>query len=302
MPDIAEFVRLNNAPAHLSFVADHHDTYPYITPTGSELSGKSILITGASKGIGRTTAIRCTKAGCSRIVIAARSQPGLGDVVKEIEEEARKSNLETPHILPLQVDVTSDESVRAAAKVVDEAFGGKLDILVNNAGYLPEFKTVIESDPAEWVKGWDVNVKGTFLCCHYFLPFVLKSETKLVINLSSVGAHTLTYGGSSYQASRFANCRLTEFLARDHEDENLIAISVHPGGIKTDMRDNFPEMLHSALVDEPALPADAIIWLAKERREWLNGRFVCATWDMEELEGKKNEVVDRDLFKFRITV
>jgi NAD(P)-dependent dehydrogenase (short-subunit alcohol dehydrogenase family) len=176
-----------------------------------------------------------------------------------------------------------------------------LDILVNNAGYLPEFKTVIESDPTEWWKAWEVNVKGTFLCCHYFLPFVLNSKTKTVINLSSIGAHTLSYGASSYQTSRFANVRLNEFLAREYEDDELIAISIHPGGIKTDMAANFPEMLHFSLADEPTLPADTIIWLAKERRNWLNGRFVWSNWDLEEVESKQDLIVENDLFKFRMT-
>lgn len=299
MADILDAIRPTNALELSAFVENHHDTYPFITPTGTELSGKSILITGASKGIGRTTAVRCAKAGCSRIALAARSS--LEGVTSEIEEETRKCGLKTPEILPLQVDVTSDESVKGAARALQASFGGKLDVLVNNAGYLPEFSTMVEADPVEWWKAWEVNVKGTFLCCHYFLPFIFKSDTKIVINLSSIGAHTLTYGGSSYQASRFANARLNEFLARDHEDENLIGISLHPGGVKTDMAANFPEKFHCTLVDEPTLPADTIVWLAKERREWLNGRFIWANWDLEELESKKDQIVEKDLFKFRMT-
>lgn len=299
MTDIIDFIRPTNAFELAAFAKNHHDTYPFIEPMGTELSGKTILITGASKGIGRATAVRCAKAGCAQIAVAARSS--LESVVKEIKDEAAKCCVEPPHILPLCMDVTSDESVKAASLKLGAAFGGKLDILVNNAGYLPEFKTVIESDPIEWWKAWEVNVKGTFLCCHYFLPFVLSSDTKIVVNLSSVGAHTLSYGASSYQTSRFANVRLNEFLARDHENEKLIAISLHPGGVKTDMAANFPGVLHFSLADELALPADTIIWLAKERRDWLNGRFVWSNWDLEEVEGKKDEIVEKDLFKFRMT-
>jgi NAD(P)-dependent dehydrogenase (short-subunit alcohol dehydrogenase family) len=299
MADIMDFIRPTNAFELAAFAKNHHDTYQFIEPIGTELSGKSILITGASKGIGRATAVRCAKAGCARIAVAARSS--LEGVIKEIKDEAAKCGIQTPHILPLRMDVTSDESVKAASQNFEATFGGKLDILVNNAGYLPEFKTVIESDPTEWWKAWEVNVKGTFLCCHYFLPFVLNSKTKTVINLSSIGAHTLSYGASSYQTSRFANVRLNEFLAREYEDDELIAISIHPGGIKTDMAANFPEMLHFSLADEPTLPADTIIWLAKERRNWLNGRFVWSNWDLEEVESKQDLIVQNDLFKFRMT-
>lgn len=300
MTNIMDLLRPNNAIEISSFVTNHHDTYPSIAPSGQELSGKSIFITGASRGIGRTIAVRCAKAGCAKLALAARSS--LDDVVKEIEAETRRSNLAQPQILALQVDVTSDESVREAAGAVGRLFGGELDILVNNAGYLPEFKPIPESAPAEWWKGWEINIKGTFLPCHYLVPLVLNSETKIVINMTSIGAHTLTHGGSSYQASRFANCRLTEFLARDHEDEGLIAISLHPGGVKTDMRANFPEYLHSSLIDQPTLPADTIVWLCKERREWLNTRYVSSNWDMQELEARQEEIVKRDLFKFRMTI
>lgn len=300
MADIVDLLRPNNAFEISSFVTNHHDTYPAIIPIGQELTGKSIFITGASRGIGRSIALRCAKAGCAKLALAARSS--LDDVVKEIEKQARKDNTEPPQILPLQVDVTSEDSVRQAAEIVKHSFGGKLDILVNNAGYLPEFKPIPDSDPKEWWKGWEINMKGTFLPCHYLLPLVLASPTRTIINLSSIGAHALTYGASSYQTSRFATCRLTEFLARDHEDQGLIVISLHPGGVKTDMRANFPEYLHGALVDEPILAGDTVVWLVKERREWLNARYVSSNWDMTELEGRKAEIVERDLLKFRMTI
>ncbi|KAJ5100610.1 Glucose/ribitol dehydrogenase [Penicillium angulare] len=300
MGDLPDYIRLNNYPQIASFVpTSHNDTYPFITPTGTELKGKSVLITGASKGIGRATALRLVKAGCTRIALAARSD--LDAIISDLKSEAQAANLEIPTILPIQVDITSDESVKAAAEKVKSAFGN-LDILINNAGYLPEFSRIDEADTSEWWKGFEVNVKGTFLCAHYFLPLLLKSETKIVINLTSIGAHTLTLGGSSYMVSRFANCRLTEFLTRDYEDKGLIAISVHPGGVVTDMRDHFPERLHGMLQDSVNLPADTIVWLVKERREWLNGRYVSSPWDLEELESKKEEIVERDLFKFRMTV
>ncbi|KAJ5729795.1 Glucose/ribitol dehydrogenase [Penicillium malachiteum] len=298
---LAEYVGFTNALEVGAFVPTRHtDTYPFITPTGTELAGKSVIITGASKGIGRATASRLVKAGCSKIAIAART--GLDKVAEELKLEAQQLGLDPPTILPVQVDVTSDESVKAAAQTVEDAFGGKIDILINNAGYLPKLVRIGEADPSEWWKGFEVNLKGTFLCAHYFLPLLLRSDTKIVINLTSIGANLLTIGGASYQASRFTNCRITEFLARDYEEEGLIAISVHPGGVKTDMGDNLPEVMHFSLTDTADLPGDTIVWLTKERREWLNGRYVSSPWDMQELEGKKEEIVERDLFKFRMTV
>ncbi|KAJ5732481.1 Glucose/ribitol dehydrogenase [Penicillium malachiteum] len=298
---LAEFVGFTNALQIGAFVpTSRKDTYPFITPTGTELAGKFVFITGASKGIGRAAASSLVKAGCSKIAIAARTS--LDKVAEELKAEAQQLNLEIPTILPIQVDVTSDESVKAAAQKVEDAFGGKIDILINNAGYLPKIARIGEGDPSEWWKGFEVNLKGAFLCTHYFVPLLLKSDTKIVINMSSIGANLLTIGSASYQASRFTNCRITEFLARDYKDEGLIAIALHPGGIRTDMADNLPEVMHFSLTDNVNLPADTIVWLSKERREWLNGRYVSSPWDMQELEGKKEEIVEKDLFKFRMTV
>ncbi|KAJ5194339.1 Glucose/ribitol dehydrogenase [Penicillium cf. griseofulvum] len=282
------------------FVSNCNDTYPYITPTGTELAGKSIFITGASKGIGRATAIRCVKAGISKIAIVARSS--LDEVVKELKVEAANSNLPEPQILALEVDVTSKESVEAAAKAVNDSFGGTLDILVNNAGYLPDMTRVIDSDPDDWMKGWDVNIKGPYLCSHYLLPMILRSDTKTIVNLTSIGAHLLTTGGSAYQNSRFAICRFTESLAREHRNEGLVVLALHPGAIKTDMADKLQDIFPGIFIDKAELPADTIVWLGKERREWLNARMVSGNWNMEELEKKKDEIVEKDLFKFRITL
>lgn len=301
MTDILELARVKNSLELSDFVpTTHHDTYPYITPTGTELSGKSVLVTGASRGLGRAIAIRCAKAGCARIALLARSS--LDSVINEIETQSREACMPPPQLLPLQVDITSDAAVQAAAKEVEDAFEGQLDILVNNAGYLPEFKLIHESDPMEWWKAWEINVKGTFLSCHYLIPLLFKSDTMIVINMSSIGGNCLTYGGSAYQASRFANCRFTEFLTRDYEKQGLISISLHPGGVKTDMITNFHEYLHATLVDEANLSADTVVWLCSERREWLNGRFVASNWDMEELQGKKDGIVEKNLFKYRMTI
>ncbi|KAJ5824904.1 Glucose/ribitol dehydrogenase [Penicillium robsamsonii] len=299
-PEELDRIGPTNAFEWALFVSNHHDTYPCITPTGTELAGKSIFITGASKGIGRAIAMRCVKAGISKIAIGARSS--LDEVVKELKAEATKSNLPEPQILTLEVDVTSKESVEAAAEAVNASFAGKLDILVNNAGYLPDMTRIVESDPDDWLRGWDVNIKGPYLCCHFFLPMILKSETKTIINMTSIGAHLLTHGGSAYQNARFAICRITETLAREHKKEGLIVLALHPGAIRTDMAEKLQDIFPDIFVDVPELPADTIVWLGKERREWLNARMISANWDMEELEMKKDEIIERDLFKFRITL
>lgn len=288
-----------NWSAIASYVTNHHDTYPAISPSHADLRGKSVLVTGASKGCGRATAVSLAQAGCTRIAIAARSS--LDDVVAAVKDAARDKTAEM-QVVAVKVDVTSAESMAAAAATVSDAFGGVLDAVVANAGYLENGRLMHEADPDEWWYSWEVNVKGVFLTAKYFLPMLLRSETKLFVAVSSVAAHLLRPSASAYQVNKFAVVRFVEFVQEEYGPQGIVAVSVHPGGVKTDLALGMPQYLHESLIDTPGLFADSIVWLAHKRREWLAGRFVNACWDLGELEGKKEDVVARDLFKFRMTV
>ncbi len=283
----------------MNFVTNHHDTYPAIDPTKADLSGKSVLITGASKGVGRCAAARFAAAGCSKIALAARSS--VAEVEKEVKAAAKQAQRPEPLVLGLEVDVTSEASVAAAADKVAQEFGS-LDVLINNAGYLENWVPVGESKPTEWWRSWEVNVKGTYLCSHYFLPLVLKSEMRTVLNLSSAGGHNTNFGASAYQTGKSAICRFTEFLDREYADQGLTAVVLHPGGVKTELAQNMPEQMHAWLIDTPELPADVFVWLAKEKRDWLAGRFISANWDVDELEARKDEILAKDTLKFKMTI
>ena len=176
------------------YVSSHKDTYPFIDPAKADLTGKSVLITGASKGIGKATAISYATAGCSKILLAARSD--LADVEIAVKAAAKKANRPEPLVHSLKVDVSSGDSVRAAAETAADLLGGTLDILINNAGYLEEWKPMADSNPSEWWKTWEVNIKGTYLVTHFFIPMLLKSQTKTIINISSGGVN-VTFPGAS---------------------------------------------------------------------------------------------------------
>ena len=293
-------VPLTNWPTVASYVSARNDTYPFIDPTKADLTGKSVFITGASKGIGKATAIRFAMAGCSKILLSARSD--MADVEGAVKDAAEKANRPQPLVHSMKVDITSEESVRVASETAAEILGGSLDILINNAGYLEEWKPIAESDPGEWWWTWEVNIKGAYLAARYFIPLLLKSPSKVLINVSSIGAHLISSGASGYQTVKFALCRLTEFMDTEYRQQGLTAISIHPGGVKTDLAMNMPPEMQSALIDTPELAADTMVWLCRERRDWLAGRFASVNWDMEELEQKKQEIVERNLFKFRLVI
>ncbi|KAI8953954.1 hypothetical protein F4801DRAFT_535010 [Xylaria longipes] len=287
-----------NIGAVTGFTSVHHDTYPFISLDKTNLSGKSVFVAGASKGIGKETALALGTAGCSKIAIGARSD--ISKLVDEITKAATDAGKSAPQIVSLQLDVTSEDSVKAAADKIAQEFGGALDVLVCNAGNLENWQPVAESNPTEWWKTYEINVKGTFLLNHFFIPLLLKSETKTSMLISSYGALAVRPGASGYQSSKLAVCRLAEFIAAEYEAQGLVCMAVHPGGVKTELAYNMPEDMWAVLVDEPALPAHTIAWLSKENRPWLNGRFVSVGWDMEELESKKDQIIEGNLFKFRM--
>ncbi|KAJ5326907.1 hypothetical protein MYU51_001453 [Penicillium brevicompactum] len=300
MSDRDPFLLETNWPAVAGYVSTRKDTYPFIDPSKVDLTGKSVLITGASKGIGKATAISFAIAGCSKILLAARSD--LANVETAVHDAARKANRPQPSVYSLKVDVTSEDSMRVASETAANVLGGSLDILINNAGYLEEWKSITESKPSEWWRTWEVNIKGTYLAVHFFVPLLLKSQTKTVINISSGGAHVMFPGASAYQTTKFALCRLTEFMDKEYRDQGLIAISLHPGAVQTELAMNMPLERQAVLTDTLELPADTLVWLTRERRDWLAGRFASVSWDMEELEQKKEDILQRNLLKFRVTI
>lgn len=278
----------------------HSDTYPAVDPTKrSDLTGRHVFITGASKGIGRATALSYAKAGASSIGLGARSS--LSSLEQEIHDAAKSAGRPAPRVLGVRLDVSSRPSVEAAAAAVGAAFG-RLDVLVNNAGYLEKWRGIADGDPDEWWRTWDVNVKGVYLMTRSFLPLLLAGGLKTVVNLSSIGAHLAAPGASAYQSTKLAVLRFTEFTDAEYGARGILAFAVHPGGIPTELGKNMPEEMHAVLSDTPEVAADTMVWLTQEKRDWLAGRYVSCTWDMPEFMAKKDEIVKGDLLKVRMAV
>jgi NAD(P)-dependent dehydrogenase (short-subunit alcohol dehydrogenase family) len=274
----------------------HHDTYPAVARASHK--GRTVFITGASKGIGRATAISFAKAGAETIIIAARSN--LTKVEAEILAAAKEVGA-SPRVIKLILEVTDEKSVADAAAEIQKT-AGKVDILINNAGYLANWSPIRESDPIEWWKTWEINLKGLYLVTRAILPLVLKSEAKTILNISSIGAHLTSRGASAYQSSKMAVIKFTEFIVEEYAEQGIVAIPIHPGGVLTDLATNMPEHTHQVLIDTPELAGDVLAWLTQEKQQWLNGRYLSATWDMPELFARKDEIVKGDKLKVRMAV
>ncbi|RYP36574.1 hypothetical protein DL768_010931 [Monosporascus sp. mg162] len=249
----------------------HHDTYAEINPAvnPAPCAGKTVLVTGAAKGIGRAIVISYARAGASRIAIAAR-----GDA-----------------------SATRARALQAAA----DAGRQGLEILVLRLDPLGI------SDMDEWWRTWEVNVRGVYWVVRALLPLLLRSADKTIVNLTSVGALALTPGASAYQPSKMAVMRLTEYLMVDYMKQGLLAYSVHPASVPTDLASRMPDAIvkgfDGAAVchDTPELAGDTIVYLTRKRRDWLAGRYVSCTWDMPEFMAREPEIVEKDLLKLQVT-
>lgn len=202
-----------------AFCRNRTDTYDYINPLrNSNCKDKAVLVTGGNKGIGKGIAMSYARAGASHIAFTSRLDAS--EVVTEIEKAATDARLVKPTVVMLRMDVLDLATVKGAASDLGNLWG-RLDILIGNAGYLAEYKKILDGDEDEWWQSFEVNVRGSYLVAKAFLPLMLKSEggAKTIINISSTGVMHFHTGGSSYQISKFALLRLTEFLMAEYGDQ-----------------------------------------------------------------------------------
>lgn len=278
----------------------HRHTYPAINPaTASNLDGRSVLITGAANGVGRAMALSFARAGASQIAVADKA-PFHG-LAEELHKAAQDNGKPGPRTLQLVVDITNRTEVESMAEKVAASFG-ELDVLINNAGRFARYVRMLDSDPDDYWNTFEVNLGGTFNVTRYLLPLLLNKPQglKTLVNVCSIAALTVRAGGSAYRTTKLAMLRHTETIAAEYGDQGLLAYCIHPGGILTELGKCSPEEMHHQLTDTPDLPADTVVWLTQERRDWLAGRYISCTWDMGELMRKKKEIVDQDKLRMRM--
>lgn len=262
-----------------------------------------MFITGASKGIGRETALSFAKAGAAAIGVGARSD--FGDIEGEIHEAAKQAGRAAPRVHVVRLDVTDRESLSQAAAEIEKVFG-RLDILINNAGIVESpFQKIVDIDPDVWWNTLDVNLRGVYFCTRAFLPLLLRSEggEKTIINVGSVAQNYLLPGASAYGISKLGVARFTEFIDTEYASEGILAYTIHPGAVETHLGKRLPaELTKGWMNDKEPLAADTLVFLTQERRDWLAGRYVSATWDMTELMSRKDEIVNDNKLKVRMLI
>jgi len=219
-----------------------NDTYPFVSPSLFNMSGKTVLITGASRGIGASLAASYATAGVTNIVLAARGS--LEDTKAAVFKAAKAAGKPEPNLLLLALDVCDAKSVAAAACEVQEKFK-TVDILVNNAGYMAPANFIGDSDPEEWWKSYEVNLRGPYLMINAFLPMMINGEgDRQIVNIASVGAILVLPTLSAYNTAKLGLLRLTEVLDAEYAAKGVLTFSLHPGGVSTELALRLPTDMH----------------------------------------------------------
>ncbi|MGC2718279.1 MAG: 3-oxoacyl-[acyl-carrier-protein] reductase [Candidatus Acidiferrales bacterium] len=236
------------------------------------LKDKVALITGASQGIGRATALALVVAG-AKVAVAARQTAKLDELVKEIEAAGGEA-------LAVPLDVSDAAQVKTAFGIVLTKFG-KLDILVNNAAITRD-TLALRMKLEDWDAVLRTNLTGAHLCIQQALGAMLKARSGRIINITSVVAQTGNAGQANYVASKAGLIGLTRAIAVEVASRNITVNAVAPGFIETPMTDPLPQELKDkmkALIPLARFGTDkeiaaAVTFLASDEAAYITGQVL----------------------------
>ncbi|MGC3937831.1 SDR family oxidoreductase [Roseobacter sp. EG26] len=234
-----------------------------------DMNGKTVLITGASRGIGAEAA-RVFAAAGANVALLARGQREIADLAGEIGDKA----------IAIPCNVSSFREVSAAVETTVNAFGG-LDVLINNAGIIEPISHLSEADTEAWGDVIDVNLKGVFYGMRAAVPVMKAGGGGSVLTISSGAANGPVEAWSHYCASKAAVNMLTRCLDKEEAESGIRAIGLSPGTVATQMQ---REIKSSGInpvsqldwdVHIPAdWPARALLWMCSPAADTWCGQEI----------------------------
>jgi 3-oxoacyl-[acyl-carrier protein] reductase len=236
------------------------------------LKDKVAIVTGASQGIGRDTALALAKAG-AKVAVAARNEEKLQALVQEITAAGGAA-------LAIKMDVADPEGVKTGFKQVIEKFG-RLDILVNNAAITRD-GLALRMKPDDWDAVLRTNLSGAHFCIQQALATMMRARAGRIINISSVVAEMGNAGQANYVASKAGLIGLTKAIAIEIASRNITVNAVAPGFIATPMTDVLSAEVKEELKKRIPLgrmgtPEDvtaAIVFLASDEAAYITGHVL----------------------------
>jgi 3-oxoacyl-[acyl-carrier protein] reductase len=243
-----------------------------VPPGMFSLKDKVAVVTGASQGIGRDTALALLSAG-AKIVVAARNEEKLTALVNEITAAGGQA-------VAVKMDVADAEQVKAGFKQVIEKFG-RLDILVNNAAITRD-GLAMRMKLDDWEAVLRTNLTGAHLCVQQALPVMMKARAGRIINISSVVAEMGNAGQANYVAAKAGLIGLTKAIAIEISSRNITVNAVAPGFIETPMTDVLSDKVKEELktriplgrMGSPRDVAAAILFLASDEAGYITGHVL----------------------------
>ena len=244
------------------------------------LKGKSALVTGASKGLGRAIAIRLAEQGARVAVNYNSSQSEATDVVDSIREMNEEA-------LSVKADVSKLDEVVSMVSSVEDAFGRNIDILVNNAGIIHDQLLMRMSDAA-WHSVIDTNLNGTFYCTRAVLRGMVRNRWGRIINIGSVVGERGNPGQANYTASKAGIIGFTKALSKEVATRNITVNTVNPGYVETDttavlteqQTSHWLSVIPQGKFGEADDIAHMVIFLAQEKAKYITGQVICVDGGM----------------------
>jgi 3-oxoacyl-[acyl-carrier protein] reductase len=236
------------------------------------LKDKVAIVTGASQGIGRDTALALAEAG-AKVAVAARNEEKLAALVAEIEAAGGVG-------FAVKMDVADGDQVKAGFKSVVEKFG-RLDILVNNAAITRD-GLAMRMKADDWEAVLKTNLTGAHLCIQQALATMMRARAGRIINISSVVAQSGNAGQANYVAAKAGLIGLTKAIAIEIASRNVTVNAVAPGFIETPMTDVLPDKVKEELktriplgrMGSPREIAAAIVFLASDEAAYITGHVL----------------------------
>lgn len=235
--------------------------------------GKSAIVTGSSRGIGREIALQLAKEGARVVVNYSGSKDKADAVVQVITESGGEA-------IAIQADVSNADSVKNMVDKTLEQFGS-IDILVNNAGITRD-NLLMRMKEDEWDDVIDINLKGVFLCTKAVTRQMMRQRAGKIVNVASIVGVSGNPGQANYVAAKAGVIGLTKTVAKELAPRNINVNAVAPGFIATDMTDVLNDELKSQLLSNiplgklgsPENVAKTVLFLLSEDAEYITGQTI----------------------------
>lgn len=235
------------------------------------LKGKTAVITGAARGIGKVTALALAEAGANCALLDV-----LDDVTASADEVAALGVTARGY----KADVTQGEQITALMKTIQAEFGA-VDILVNNAGITRD-NLLLRMTDEQWDLVMAINLRGAFVCTRAAARYMVKQRRGRIINIASVVGIIGNAGQCNYSASKAGLIGFTKSAAREFGARGITVNAIAPGYVKTEMTEKLPEKAKADLMgmiplqrlSEPQDIANAVLFLASDEASYITGHVL----------------------------